>query len=106
MTGLDLVTCAIIEVAVVVTDTKLKTLEEYHRVVHQPPEIMSAMDPWCVETHGKSGLTAWIPAGNPIAEVEGDFIPPAGRHFGSNEKIILCGNSVGTDKRFLEVGMP
>jgi oligoribonuclease len=105
MTGLDTATCGIIEAAVIVTDSKLQSLEEYHQIVFQPPHVMAAMDPWCVETHGKSGLTAQIPNGRPIEKVEADLIALTGRHFG-NEKIILCGNSVGTDKRFLEAGMP
>jgi oligoribonuclease len=105
MTGLDPSTCAIVEVAVVITDLRLVTIEQYHEVVFQPPDVVTRMDPWCVETHGKSGLTAKIPEGRPIHLVERDLIAMAARHF-RDEKIVLCGNSVGTDKRFLESAMP
>lgn len=104
MTGLDLAKDVILEVAVVVTNLRLEVLDQYHQVVYQPPPVLAAMDPWCIETHGKSGLTAAVARGKPLPQVEQDLIKLANAHF-PNEKIILCGNSVGTDKKFIEAGM-
>lgn len=105
MTGLDTAKDVILEVAVVVTNLKLEVIEQYEQVVYASPATLAAMDPWCIETHGKSGLTAACAKGKPLAQVEADLVKLAKAHF-PNEKILLCGNSVGTDKRFLEAGMP
>lgn len=105
MTGLDVATCRIIEAAAVVTDLDLNHLEELQRVVRQPQELLDAMDEWCQKTHGGSGLTAEVPNGKPLEEVEAELIELAKRHFGEN-KIILAGNSIGHDRRFVDAYMP
>ena len=106
MTGLDENAHRIIEVAVIITDVEFKVLEEYHRVVFQPPEVLAAMDDWCKKTHGASGLTAAIPQGTPLAEVEKDLVAIVERHYRKDERVVLTGNSVGNDKRFLDKYLP
>jgi oligoribonuclease len=106
MTGLDEVTDKILEVAVVVTDMDFKTLEEYHRIVFQPPQVLENMNDWCKKTHGESGLTAAVPGGTPLETVEKELIALVSRHYASNERVVLAGNSVGNDQRFLLRYMP
>jgi oligoribonuclease len=106
MTGLDENADRILEVAVVVTDLDLKPLEELHRVVFQPPEVVAGMNDWCKKTHGESGLTALIPTGKPLAEVEAELLALMARHFPAGERVVLVGNSVGNDKRFVDKYMP
>jgi oligoribonuclease len=106
MSGLDDVTDRILEVAVIITDLDLKPLETYHRVVFQPPEVLETMNDWCKKTHGESGLTALVPGGTPLATVEKELIELVGRHFPASERIVLCGNSVNNDKRFIDRYMP
>lgn len=105
MTGLDEKTCRIIEVAVIVTDLHLNELETYHRVVQQPHAALDAMDEWCTKTHGATGLTAKVLQGPPVsfpeAQVESELLELIERHFPADERIVLCGNSVGNDQRFL-----
>jgi oligoribonuclease len=105
MTGLDERKDKILEVAVVVTDLDLNPVEEYHSVVFQPQEILATMDPWCVTTHGESGLSDEVRQGTPLSEVEGRLVALAKKHF-PGEKVVLCGNSVGQDKKFIEAYMP
>lgn len=105
MSGLDEKTCHILEVAVVVTDIFFNPLEEYHSIVYQPQSVLDAMDDWCKKTHGASGLTAAVASGASLESVEKDLISLVGRHF-SKERVVLCGNSVGNDKRFLDHYMP
>jgi oligoribonuclease len=105
MTGLDEKTCQILEAAAVVTDLELNILDEVHRVVHQPQSVLDGMDDWCKKTHGKSGLTAEVPNGRPLAEVESAVVALATTHFG-NDPVVLCGNSVDQDRRFIKVYMP
>jgi oligoribonuclease len=106
MTGLDEAVDCILEVAVVVTDLDFKPLDTLHRVVKQPQDVLDRMNDWCKKTHGDSGLTALVPNGTPLAEVEKELIALAAKHFSGKEKIVLCGNSVGNDKRFIDKYMP
>ncbi len=58
MTGLEPERDTILEIATVVTDSELKVLAEGPVLaVHQPEAVLAGMDPWCVEQHGKTGLT-------------------------------------------------
>jgi oligoribonuclease len=106
MTGLDEKLDCILEVAVVITDLDFKILEQYHQVVFQPPEVLEKMNSWCKKTHGESGLTAEVAGGKPLATVERDLFDLIGRHFSPDERIVLVGNSVGNDKRFIDEYMP
>ena len=102
MTGLDDTRDQILEAAVVITDLDFNILEKYQSVVFQPPEIVENMHEWCKKVHGESGLTKEIPQGKPIFQVEDDLLALIGRHFPAQERIVLCGNSVGNDKRFID----
>jgi oligoribonuclease len=106
MTGLDEQTDSILELAAVVTDVELKSLEEYHRVVFQPAEVLNGMNDWCKKTHGDSGLTAAVPNGTPLAQVETELLTLLDKHFGPNDRIVLAGNSIGNDRRFIDKYMP
>jgi oligoribonuclease len=106
MTGLDERTDSILEVAAVVTDLDFKPLEEFHRVVFQPPEVLQSMNDWCKKTHGESGLTVAVAGGTPLARVEAELLGLADRHFSKSERIVLAGNSVGNDRRFVDKYLP
>lgn len=106
MTGLDEKVHHILEVAIVITSWDFKVLEEFHRVVYQPPAILGLMDDWCRKTHGDSGLTAQVQKGTPLAAVERDIMDIVHRHYKKDERVVLVGNSVGNDKRFLDYYMP
>lgn len=106
MTGLDDLKDSILEVAIVITDTDLTTLETYHRVVYQPQDVIDNMNDWCKKTHGDSGLTAAIPNGTPLAQVEKEVLELINRHYPTNERVVIVGNSVGNDKRFIDRYMP
>jgi oligoribonuclease len=104
MTGLDYDQCVILEAAVVITDLDLNVIDDYQAVIYRSPEVLASMDPWCIDTHAKTGLSADVLEGRPLEEVEAALVALADKHFGE-QKIILCGNSVQTDKRFLEKEM-
>lgn len=106
MTGLDDVKDHILEVAVMITDLELKPVAEYEQVVFQPPEVVDGMNDWCKEHHGKSGLTAAIPGGKPLADVEKELLELAKKYFKHDERIVLVGNSVGNDRRFIDRYLP
>jgi oligoribonuclease len=106
MTGLNDSVDRILEVAAVITDIDFKTLEELHRVVYQPPEVVQNMNDWCKKTHGESGLTAEIPKGTPLEKVEQEVLELIDRNFSHQDRIILAGNSIGNDRRFVDRYMP
>src|SRR5438270_327965 len=61
MTGLNIQTDVILEIAAVITDGNLNVIEEGPSfVISQPEEKLSRMDKWCTEQHQKSGLVAAV----------------------------------------------
>jgi oligoribonuclease len=106
MSGLEVSQCRILEVAAVVTDRDFKTLETYQAVVFQPAEVLDAMDTWCKENHGKTGLTAAVAKGKPELEVEKDLLALINRHFTAKDRPVLAGNSIGQDRKFIDAYMP
>ncbi|KAB8028596.1 oligoribonuclease [Fluviispira multicolorata] len=105
MSGLDHSKERILEVALVVTDLSFHIVKEYMTVVYQDNEVLKGMDTWCVEHHGKSGLTAKVPNGKPEKEVEQELIAII-NEFSPQEKVILAGNSIGQDRKFIDQWMP
>ena len=97
----------ILEVAMVVTDADLNTIAEAPvYVLHQPDEVLDAMDSWNKSTHGKSGLVDKVRASNLTdADVESrilEFLKPI-----VGERVApLAGNTVHQDRRFMARYMP
>nr|WP_240791507.1 oligoribonuclease [Psychromonas sp. SP041] len=107
MTGLNPDSDKIIEIATIVTDSDLNILAEGPQfVIHQSDAALDAMDEWCTEHHGNSGLTARVKASQiSCAQAEQETLAflqewvPAGA-------APLCGNSIGQDRRFMVKHMP
>lgn len=58
MTGLDPSVDKLIEIGIVITDKDLNVIAIQDSIVfHAEDAILDTMDPWCIEQHGKSGLT-------------------------------------------------
>ncbi|PJA33932.1 MAG: oligoribonuclease [Zetaproteobacteria bacterium CG_4_9_14_3_um_filter_53_7] len=107
MTGLDPDIETIIEIATIITDGKLNILAEGPSlVIHQPDEILAAMDEWNTKHHGESGLIAKVRASTvSMADAEArtlEFI----RQYVAEGESPLCGNSIHQDRRFLVRCMP
>jgi oligoribonuclease len=107
MTGLSPETDRIIEIAIVVTDADLNTVAEGPvLVVHQPDEIMDAMDSWNKGTHGKSGLIDRVKASQlDEAEAEAQMLAFVKQHVPAKTSP-MCGNSICQDRRFMARCMP
>src|SRR6186713_1566511 len=82
MTGLAPDSDRIIEIALLVTDAQLVTIAEGPvLVVHQPDEVLEAMDSWNRSTHKKSGLIEKVRASTlSEAEVERAVLEFLGEH--------------------------
>src|SRR5688572_18845329 len=108
MTGLDPAKDVIVEIATIVTDDELEIVAEGpDLVVHQPPEALADMDPVVVEMHSHSHLLEAIAASTISLEEAGKatlaFIQ---EHVPEARTVPLCGNSIGTDRRFLAAYLP
>ncbi len=107
MTGLDLGADALIEVAAVVTDSELTVLGEGVDVVITPPaEALEQMVPFVRQMHTTSGLLEDLPGGATLAEAQQTVLDYVRTWVPEPGKAPLAGNSVGTDKAFLDVHMP
>ena len=108
MTGLDPTRNVIVEIATLVTDDDLRIVATGPElVIHQPPEALAAMEPVVREMHTRSGLLELITASTVTLESAGkdtlDFIR---EHVPEPRSVPLCGNSIGTDRRFLAAYLP
>jgi oligoribonuclease len=108
MTGLDPERERIIEVAVIITDGQLVELANGHElVVHQPEEVLAAMDDWNKTHHGASGLTDRVRASTiDEAAAEAQLVAMINEHVPSRERPVLAGNSIHQDRRFVRRYMP
>lgn len=101
-TGLDEVECKILEVAAVVTDSKLNVLEEVSFPIHVPDAALAAMDAWCRTTHTQSRLLDDIhDSGVDIEEAERALQRLKRKHF-PVDKPAIAGSSVHFDKKFID----
>ena len=108
MTGLDPERDRIVEIATLVTDDELEIVAEGpDLVVHQPPEVLAGMVEIVRDMHTRSGLLKEIEASSLTLEEAGkmtlEFIQA---HVPEPRTVPLCGNSIGTDRRFLAAHLP
>ena len=97
----------ILEIALVITNSKLETVAEAPvLVVHQSDAVLDGMDSWNKATHGKSGLIDKVRASLLAeAEVEAQMLAFLQQHVPSRVSP-MCGNSICQDRRFLARYMP
>jgi oligoribonuclease len=108
MTGLDATRDVIVEIATLVTDDSLELVAEGpDLVVHQPPAAMAVMGDYVREMHTRSGLLEQISASTVTLEDAGkQTLAFLREHIAEARSVPLCGNSIGTDRRFLAAYLP
>lgn len=107
MTGLDLGADALIEVAALVTDFDLNVLGEgIDLIVKPPPEALEQMNDFVRTMHEKSGLLEELDGGLTMAEAEQKVLAYVQEFCGDNSRPPLAGNTVATDRSFLQRDMP
>jgi oligoribonuclease len=105
MTGLDPNYDVILQAALIVTNKNLEPLEEYACDIWQPDPELAKMTPFVRDMHEKNGL---------IERVQKSKLEVAAAEKRLLERVagwcpypaILCGNSIGQDKRFVDRWMP
>ncbi len=107
MTGLDLRADALIEVAAVVTDSELRVLGDGVDVlIAPPPDALGAMGDYVRAMHTNSGLLDELAHGLTMADAQATVLEYVRRWVPEAGKAPLAGNSIGTDKAFLDRDMP
>lgn len=102
MTGLDVFNDHIIEICCVITDGDLNLLDSfYESVVHYDEPVLGSMNEWCIDQHGKSGLTKKVlESSKTLAQVNEELLGFLQQHVPKGEAV-LAGNSVHMDRAFM-----
>jgi len=108
MTGLDPGRHVIVEIATLLTDDDLTLVAEGpDLVVHQGDGALEQMDDVVVAMHTRSGLLEEIRTSTTTLEEAGAATLAFLReHIAEPGTVPLCGNSIGTDRRFLASYLP
>jgi oligoribonuclease len=108
MTGLDPERERIIEIATILTDGQLTEIAiGPELVLHQPDEILAAMDDWNTKHHGASGLTERVRQSEITdGDAEARTIAFIDAHVSPRDRPVLAGNSIHQDRRFIRRYMP
>ena len=108
MTGLDPGQHTILEIATLITDDELEIVAEGpDLVVHQPDDLLARMEPIVLEMHTKNGLLEKVKASTLSLEDAGaQTLAFLREHIPDARTVPLCGNSIGTDRRFLAAHLP
>jgi len=108
MTGLDPGRHVIVEIATLITDDDLQPVAEGPDIViHATAEELEQMDDVVVAMHTRSGLLAAIQSSTTsLAEAGEQTLAFLKTHIPDVRSVPLCGNSIGTDRRFLAAQLP
>ena len=118
MTGLDPDQDKILEVAAIGTDWDLNPLCEYTGIVKVDPDFMRSRMVgkfWDKNAASRDGLIAQNESGQPIESIESELLDFLDANFAKQSikndpkgkgKIILAGNSIHQDRKFIEREMP
>ena len=107
MTGLSLQSDALVEIAVLVTDSELNLIGEgIDLVIHATDSQLEGMSDFVREMHTNSGLITEIPHGITMAAAEAKIIAYLESASTIAGKSPLAGNSVGVDRAFIDRDMP
>ncbi len=108
MTGLDPELHAIVEIAVLITDDDLEIVATGPDiVVRQPEDVLARMGDTVRTMHTSSGLLDAVRASTVnLADAGREVLTFLRSHIDGPRTVPLCGNSIGTDRRFLARHLP
>ncbi|TFC84547.1 oligoribonuclease [Cryobacterium sinapicolor] len=107
MTGLDIDSDELVEIAVVITDYDLNIIDPGLDLIIKPnPASLENMNDFVRNMHETSGLINEIPNGISATEAETLVLEYVLKFIPADQKAPLAGNSIGTDRAFLTKYMP
>jgi len=107
MTGLDVEKDELCEIAVIVTDQELVAQDAGLQIVIKPSDAaMENMGEFVANMHSESGLLEEIPSGESAERAEAKVLEYLQQWIAEPRTAPLAGNSIGTDRMFLNRYMP
>ena len=108
MTGLDPELHSIVEIAALITDDDLRLVAAGpDLVIHQPEDVLARMGDTVRAMHTDSGLLDQVRSSTVgLAEAGAAVLAFLRSHIDKPGTVPLCGNSIGTDRRFLARHLP
>jgi oligoribonuclease len=108
MTGLDVEKDSLVEIAVLITDSDLNILDEagLNVVIKPRPESLAQMGDFVTQMHQESGLLPLLADGLAITDAEQKLLDYIEGFAPEVRSAPLAGNSIGTDRMFLNRYMP
>jgi oligoribonuclease len=107
MTGLDLTSDELVEVAVVITDYDLQPVDPgFAIVIKADQSAIDGMNDFVRAMHTTSGLIDEIPHGVSLADAEYAVLEYILRFVPTSQTAPLAGNTIGTDRAFINKYMP
>lgn len=111
MTGLNPVEDRILEVAAIVTDWDFNELAAYEAVIKVGSNLMQdrmavAADFWDANPVARDALVAQNLNGKNGREVENELLAFMSEHFKADERVLLAGNSIHQDRKFIDNEWP
>lgn len=107
MTGLDPEKDCLVEVAAIITNSDLQPVSDGIDIVIKPrPESLANMSDFVRDMHTTSGLINEFENGVSLAEAEAELLQFVKNYIPEPRQAPLAGNSIGTDRMFLNRYMP
>jgi oligoribonuclease len=108
MTGLDVEKDSLVEIAVLITDSDLKVLDEtgLSVVIKPRKDSLAQMGDYVTQMHQESGLFELLDSGLDIEQAEDQILAYVKSFAPEARTAPLAGNSIGTDRMFLNRYMP
>jgi len=105
--GLDPHKNVILEIACIITDSRLNILKEGPEIVcHHDDHILEAMDEWNTSHHHESGLLDKVKESGETHESAEEKVLKVVSEYCEKKSALLCGNSVHQDRYFINIHMP
>ncbi|MBM3210156.1 oligoribonuclease [Candidatus Saccharibacteria bacterium] len=106
MTGLDPLEDRILEVAAIATDWNFKEIATFEAVIKVGPRLMErrmnvSRDFWDANPTARDGLLAQNLNGRSARVVENELLDFISTHFAPDTRVVLAGNSIHQDRRFI-----
>lgn len=107
MTGLNIETEVILEIATIITNNSLEIISNGPNfAIHQPDEALDSMSDWCKKAHTASGLIQAVKNSKiTVTQAQEETLEFIKNYSKENESP-LCGNSIWNDRAFLKKYMP
>lgn len=111
MTGLSPEKDMITEVAIIVTDWEFKELATYQGIIknngsHMKRRFKANADFWDKNIESRDGLLGQNKDGKPLLEIQDEILSLIKKHFDKDTPVLLAGNSVYWDRRFITKNWP